>query len=60
MAKDERPEVFGDGSTREQQDRLIREAEEANQQVRELADQQRAALPDQPAPEPVPEPNRAP
>lgn len=37
------PEVFGDGSTREQQQEQIRAAEETNRQVKEYADAEREA-----------------
>ena len=37
------PEVFGDGSTKKQQDQLKKENEEANRQVKELADAEREA-----------------
>ncbi len=37
------PAVFGDGSTKEQQDQLIREAKEANEATKAFADQEREA-----------------
>jgi hypothetical protein len=37
------PAVFGDGSTQEQQDRLVREAEEANAATKRYADTEREA-----------------
>ncbi len=35
--QDQRPETFGDGSTREQQDALVREHEEAQESITKLA-----------------------
>ena len=35
--------TFGDGSTQEQQDQLVQEAEEANRQTKEFADAEREA-----------------
>ena len=37
------PAVFGDGSTQEQQDQLVQEAEEANAAVKAAADAEREA-----------------
>jgi hypothetical protein len=37
------PTAFGDGSTQEQQDRLINEAEEANAATKRFADTEREA-----------------
>ncbi len=37
------PAVFADGSTREQQQQLVKEAEEANAQVKKFADAERKA-----------------
>jgi hypothetical protein len=37
------PEVFGDGSTREQQKQLVKEAEEANAETKKAADAEREA-----------------
>lgn len=39
----QQPDVFADGSTREQQEQRIREAEEANRQTKEYADADRDA-----------------
>jgi ABC-type uncharacterized transport system ATPase component len=53
MADEKRPETFGDGSTREQQDKLIKEHEEINEQLHKAADDQRQFLSggqEQPAP----------
>jgi hypothetical protein len=44
MADEKRPETFGDGSTREQQDKLIKEHEEINEQLHKAADAQREFL----------------
>jgi hypothetical protein len=40
------PEVFGDGSTREQQEQLVKEHEAANAETKKYADAERAARED--------------
>jgi hypothetical protein len=45
-ASSSEPGTFRDGSTKAQQDQLVKEAEEANEQTRELADAERKARSD--------------
>lgn len=40
------PAVFGDGSTREQREQLVKEAEEANRSTKQYADAERKARSD--------------